>query len=319
MSFIIDRFTKCRVADGVYKDEGEVDKVGEEEKKKYALFKIIDFIKKYKKEREIQGEAMDKLKNITNRCDSIIEKWFDLPDYLFKQKVTKQTYHDLHIDTETFKNNTFEEFFQQNGLLNKLYINEDEAIIFKLSSYNEGREYNVYIRLSSKPDNMMNNPTELLTKEQEDQDQDQDQEQEQESSIINIFEIDLHIDFEKKKSILFKYVLKNEECFKIFVSPHINRQHNLDATHYNIISKISINNEKLAKIFNNKKTSGGIGKKTIKNKSKPLKNTILQKKEILGKDMRIYKINGSKKEYVKYKGNLISVSDYKNIIKLKKI
>ena len=35
--------------------------------------------------------------------------------------------------------------------------------------------------------------------------------------------------------------------------------------------------------------------------------------------MRIYKINGSKKEYVKYKGNLISISDYKKIIKLKKI
>ena len=124
---------------------------------------------------------------------------------------------------------------------------------------------------------------------------------------------------EKKKSILFEYVLKTGEQFKIFVSHHKNRKHNLDPDDYNIINKISINNEKLAKIFNNKKTSGGIGKKTIKNKSKPLKNTILQKKEILGKDMRIYKINGSKKEYVKYKGNLISVSDYKNIIKLKKI
>jgi hypothetical protein len=82
------------------------------------------------------------------------------------------------------------------------------------------------------------------------------------------------------------------------------------------IDKISINNQTLANIFNKQK--GGIGKKTIKNKSKPLKNTILQKKEILGKDMHIYKINGSKKEYVKYKGNLISVSDYKKIIKLKK-
>ena len=77
------------------------------------------------------------------------------------------------------------------------------------------------------------------------------------------------------------------------------------------INKISINKQL--------QQTGGIGKKTIKNKSKPLKNTILQKKEILGKDMRIYKINGSKKEYVKYKGNLISISDYKKIIKLKKI
>jgi hypothetical protein len=85
-------------------------------------------------------------------------------------------------------------------------------------------------------------------------------------------------------------------------------------------NKISINDEELANIFKkNYNKQGGIGKKTIKNKSKPLKNTILQKKEILGKDMRIYKINGSKKEYVKYKGNLISISDYKKIIKLKKI
>ena len=45
MSFIIDRFKKCRVAYNVYKDEGEVDDEDEEVKKKYALFKIIDFIK----------------------------------------------------------------------------------------------------------------------------------------------------------------------------------------------------------------------------------------------------------------------------------
>jgi hypothetical protein len=141
MSFI-DSLTKCRVADGVYKNKDEVDNVGEEEKKEYALFKIIDFIKnKYKTDREKQGEAMDKLKKITYKCNPIIEKRFNLPDYLFKQKVLKQTYYDLRIDPETFKNaNTFKDFFKQNGLLNDLYINEDEAIIFKLSSNNEGIE-----------------------------------------------------------------------------------------------------------------------------------------------------------------------------------
>ena len=64
MSFI-DSLTKCRVADRVYKNKDEVDNVGEEEKKEYALFKIIDFIKnKYKTDREKQGEAMDKLKKL---------------------------------------------------------------------------------------------------------------------------------------------------------------------------------------------------------------------------------------------------------------
>jgi hypothetical protein len=138
----------------------------------------------------------------------------------------------------------------------------------------------------------------------------------QENSV-KIFKIDMGKD--KKK--IFKYLLINNENFKIEEQAMGGIQ-GLDqggktiARKIHDIDKISINNKELANIFNEQK--GGIGKKTIKNKSKPLKNTILQKKEILGKDMRIYKINGSKKEYVKYKGNLISVSDYKKIIKLKK-
>jgi hypothetical protein len=44
---------------------------------------------------------------------------------------------------------------------------------------------------------------------------------------------------------------------------------------------------------------------------------IKNKKNILGKERCIYKISGNRKEYVKYKGELITVKDYKNIIKLK--
>jgi hypothetical protein len=40
-----------------------------------------------------------------------------------------------------------------------------------------------------------------------------------------------------------------------------------------------------------------------------------QYKEILGKRRRIYKIKGSRKEHVKYKGELIPVSDYKKLVK----
>jgi hypothetical protein len=40
-----------------------------------------------------------------------------------------------------------------------------------------------------------------------------------------------------------------------------------------------------------------------------------QYKEILGKRRRIYKIKGSRKEHIKYKGELIPVSDYKKLFK----
>jgi len=298
MSFIIDRLRKCRVNYNVYKDEDEVDNEDEEAKKKYALFKIIDFIKnKYKNNRKEQGVVMDKLKKITNHCNSIIEKRFELSDYLFSQKVNTQNYYDLNINKETFniESNTFEKFFSNNDLLEDLYINEDDdkAIIFKLSSKTTGKI--LYIRLSRR--NLDSQSNEYL-----------------EENPVKIFKIDMD-----KDEKIFKYLLINNTIFKIEERGMGGMQgegHTIPMK-INNIDKISINNKELANIFNKPK-NGGIGKKTIKNKSKPLKNTILQKKEILGKDMRIYKINGSKKEYVKYKGNLISVSDYKKIIKLKK-
>ena len=50
------------------------------------------------------------------------------------------------------------------------------------------------------------------------------------------------------------------------------------------------------------------------NKNKP---SIIGRKEILGKERCIYKKVGDRKEYVKYKGDLITVKDYKRIIKAK--
>tara|TARA_B110000444_G_C18805030_1_gene579485 strand:+ start:1099 stop:1374 length:276 start_codon:yes stop_codon:yes gene_type:complete len=41
-------------------------------------------------------------------------------------------------------------------------------------------------------------------------------------------------------------------------------------------------------------------------------------KEILGKMICIYKIPGDRKEYVKHKGKLITVKDYKKLMKAKK-
>jgi cell division septation protein DedD len=57
---------------------------------------------------------------------------------------------------------------------------------------------------------------------------------------------------------------------------------------------------------------GGIGGKNIK-----VKNNEPKYKDILGKKMKIYKKPDSRKEYVKYKKELISILDYKKLAKLK--
>jgi hypothetical protein len=65
-----------------------------------------------------------------------------------------------------------------------------------------------------------------------------------------------------------------------------------------------------------------------KPKAKSKKNNVSKKpvvsqnkqseyKEILGKKMKIYKIPDSRKQYVRYKGELHSISDYKNLMKQK--
>ena len=66
------------------------------------------------------------------------------------------------------------------------------------------------------------------------------------------------------------------------------------------------------------------GKRKSKGKSKKVakKPVASQKKqsiykEILGKQMKIYKMPDSRKEYVKYKGELLRISDYKDLMKQK--
>ena len=66
------------------------------------------------------------------------------------------------------------------------------------------------------------------------------------------------------------------------------------------------------------------GKRKSKGNSKKVakKPVVSQKKEsiykeILGKQMKIYKMPDSRKEYVKYKGELLHISDYKDLMKQK--
>ncbi len=68
------------------------------------------------------------------------------------------------------------------------------------------------------------------------------------------------------------------------------------------------------------------GKRKSKGNSKKVakKPVVSQKKqseckEILGKKMKIYKMPDSRKEYVKYKGELLHIADYKNLMKQKAI
>ena len=64
----------------------------------------------------------------------------------------------------------------------------------------------------------------------------------------------------------------------------------------------------IKEIQDNSYQAGGFRKKNN------LKPTVVQSKEILGKIRRIYKVAGSRKEHIKYKGELISVSDYKKLV-----
>ena len=70
------------------------------------------------------------------------------------------------------------------------------------------------------------------------------------------------------------------------------------------------------------KISGGKRKSKGKSKKVAKKPVVSQKKqsiykEILGKQMKIYKMPDSRKEYVKYKGDLLHISDYKDLMKQK--
>ena len=75
---------------------------------------------------------------------------------------------------------------------------------------------------------------------------------------------------------------------------------------------------------NNKGGNQGGGKRKSKGNSKKVskKPVVSQKKqsiykEIFGKQMKIYKMPDSRKEYVKYKGELLHISDYKDLMKQK--
>ena len=92
---------------------------------------------------------------------------------------------------------------------------------------------------------------------------------------------------------------------------------------------LKTNTKELDELYNdiiNKQDNEGQrgGKRKSKGKSKKVskKPVVSQKKqseykEILGKKMKIYKMPDSRKEYVKYKGELHHITHYKNLMKQK--
>jgi hypothetical protein len=71
----------------------------------------------------------------------------------------------------------------------------------------------------------------------------------------------------------------------------------------NLVNREEGNGYTLAKKWISKHTQKQGGNK----KNKPV---IYKKKIILGKERSVYKISGSRKDYIKYKGNLVTVSDF---------
>lgn len=71
----------------------------------------------------------------------------------------------------------------------------------------------------------------------------------------------------------------------------------------------TVDNMSLNDFINNKSVGGNRKTTTVKK---------INKKTILGKERCIYAIQGDRKEYLRYKGNLIPVKDYKKLMKDKK-
>ena len=93
----------------------------------------------------------------------------------------------------------------------------------------------------------------------------------------------------------------------------------------NILNEIISYIEKLNNYGNNKDIDdtnhGGKFKKGKKKKTLTLpisRNKESQYKDVLGKRMKIYKKPDSRKEFVRYKGELHPISDYKNLMKQNK-
>ena len=147
------------------------------------------------------------------------------------------------------------------------------------------------------------------------------------AELIN--ELDKSSAEDKEKTIRFKNALNNLlKLAKILITLRIKYDHQGPNITYNnniyYFNKYNYREMYLnidEAVVKGLKTSLG-GKRISKGKSNKVakKPIVYQKKqsvykEIFGKQMKIYKMPDSRKEYVKYKGELHPISEYKSLIK----
>jgi hypothetical protein len=291
IEYFNNRLKKCRVDDYVYKDVNDIDDDDYKDYKDYALFKIIELITASTKITCLtRYNLMKKLKKITYNCDSIIEKiFFDLlPKYKLLSNIEESKYYNLKINiAKEDADDTYLAFFKKHNLLQYVYDEKDpnQNYIFKVNTANNFIKKTLLVQNDNENQNI---------------------------SIQSIKDISYKITenpVEKEDIGNINFINRYDSGGKYGHDDPL--KHNV-----NPFTEILINNKEIADKYKNiaEEQYGGIGKKQ-KVKSKPFKNKMLQNKEIFGKEMRIYKINGSKKEHVKYKGTFIPVSDYKRLIK----
>ena len=87
---------------------------------------------------------------------------------------------------------------------------------------------------------------------------------------------------------------------------------------YVLITKVEKFKEERSKQDNLTEFEGGKLKAKLKSNNVSKKPIAYQYKEVLGKRMKIYKKPDYRKEYVKYKGELVPLVEYKNLMKHKK-
>lgn len=143
---------------------------------------------------------------------------------------------------------------------------------------------------------------------------------------IKIFKIDFFKDISlpEKRTTVYVYVKLNKdhiivyelnsEGYKIISDTVLVSNVNGNGARHNIIQGLEHNElgGSMGLSINELLYQYGIDKSGGRKKS-----TKLPKKEILGKLRCIYKVPGSKKDHIKHKGQLISVTDYKKLMKAK--
>ena len=304
-----------------------------------------DIIKKY--------EYRKYLMIITNNCNDYIQTYLHIDEkqlenkILLKKKnieylISNDDLYEKQVEFKRESNNedTFHSFLEYNGLLNDSNLNH----IFKLLHYQLG-QFSVYIYISKVDDNNykiydLNNDDDLtyteissITKKFSVRNADLSFEEPTYELKVRLtyyktkkeYDLTANMDFEKE------YEQDDEEDDVQYDNKNDNNSDLLSYYEIDTIKKIierQLEKEKQTAIQTAIQTAKQTAIQTAKQTAKQTairtgvnggyaKSSKFKTKEVLGKLRRVYKIPNSKKEHIKHKGNLITVSEYKAVMKLK--